>query len=66
MVLKYWSMRIKAKLKQLIEDERGATALEYGLIATGIFLVIVLAVNLYASEMENMYNLIANTIAGEL
>ena len=49
MGLKYWSMRIKAKLKQLIEDERGATALEYGLIATGIFLVIVLAVNLYAS-----------------
>ncbi|MEE9544913.1 MAG: hypothetical protein V3V55_04855 [Rhodospirillales bacterium] len=38
-------MRIKAKLKRLIEDERDATALEYGLIATGIFLVIVLAVN---------------------
>jgi Flp pilus assembly protein TadG len=39
MGLKYWSMRIKAKFKRLIEDERGATAIEYVLICSNSDLI---------------------------
>lgn len=44
------------------KDETGATAIEYGLIASLIFLAIVAAVGVLSGEMTDMYNLISNTI----
>ncbi len=37
-------------------DESGATAIEYALIASGIFLAILLAVNNMASSIQTMFN----------
>jgi pilus assembly protein Flp/PilA len=44
-------------------DDKGATAIEYGLIASLIFLAIIAAVNLLSDEMTDMYNFISNTVA---
>ena len=45
-------------------DERGATAIEYGLIVSLIFVAIVFAVNKFASSTGNMYNMINNHMVG--
>jgi Flp pilus assembly pilin Flp len=37
---------------------------EYGLIVAGIFLAIMSAVNLFASNASAMYNTISSTVAG--
>ena len=42
--------------------ERGTTAVEYGLIVSLIFLAIVTAVNLFASNANTMFQHIGNTI----
>ena len=60
MGLKYWSMQIKAKLKQLIEDERGATAIEYVLIVAFIALVIIAALSALGTDLGNVFNQVAN------
>jgi len=49
-------MRVHEIARRLAKDESGATAIEYGLIATLIFLVIVGAVNLFANEITNTFN----------
>ncbi|MEQ1500577.1 MAG: Flp family type IVb pilin [Myxococcota bacterium] len=41
-------------------DERGATAIEYALIASLIFLAILGAVTLFATNAVNMWNSVAN------
>jgi pilus assembly protein Flp/PilA len=46
------------------KDERGATAIEYGLIVSLIFVAIVFAVNQFASNTGIMFNSIANHFAG--
>ena len=46
----------------LWEDERGGAALEYALLAGGIFLAIVGAITLFIDNLENMYNNIANNM----
>lgn len=51
-----WFCALKAALK----DERGATAIEYALIATLICVAIMGALNLFADEMGNMFNRISN------
>ena len=53
-------MRIKAKLKQLIEDERGATAIEYVLIVAFIALVIIAALSALGTDLGNVFNQVAN------
>ena len=60
MGLKYWSMQIKAKLKQLIEDERGATAIEYVLIVAFIALVLIAALSALGTDLGNVFNQVAN------
>ena len=49
-------------LRRFCTDDRGATAIEYGLIASLIFLAIIAAVNLLSDEMTDMYNTISNAI----
>ena len=43
-------------LKALLADERGATAVEYGLIVSCIFLAIVGGLSLFATNENVMYN----------
>ncbi len=47
-------------------NDKGATAIEYGLIASLIFLAIIAAVNLLSDEMTDMYNFISNTVANAI
>jgi pilus assembly protein Flp/PilA len=54
---------MRKRLNQLGNDETGATAIEYGLIAALIFLVIVSAVNLLSGETINMYNKITSNVS---
>ncbi|MEE9545375.1 MAG: Flp family type IVb pilin [Rhodospirillales bacterium] len=53
-------MRIKAKLKRLIEDERGATAIEYVLIVAFIGLVLIVALGALGTDLSNVFNQVAN------
>jgi len=53
-------------LIRLINNEAGATAIEYGLIAALIFLAIVVSLNTYADSMGNLYNDISNTVSNNL
>ncbi len=50
----------------LIHDENGATAIEYALIATLIVIVIIGAINLLSSDLNNTFNTIANTVTPAL
>ena len=45
---------------RFIRDERGATAIEYGLIAALIAVVIVTAVTAVGTNMQGRFNNIAN------
>ncbi|GGZ20632.1 Flp family type IVb pilin [Asticcacaulis endophyticus] len=49
-------------IKTFIRDERGATAIEYGLICALIFLGIVTAIGSYSEKTDGMYNYIGDTI----
>ena len=53
-------------IQRLKSDQRGATAIEYGLIAALIFLAIVVSINSFSSEMGNMFNTISNALQGVL
>ena len=48
------------------KDESGATAIEYGLIVSLIFLVIVGAVTNFASHFTTVLNTASNAIGGAL
>ncbi|MBL4721916.1 MAG: Flp family type IVb pilin [Alphaproteobacteria bacterium] len=43
----------------LRQDENGATAIEYGLIAAGIAVVIITAISLAGAGLTNTFNAIA-------
>ena len=49
-------------MKGLWKDEAGVTAIEYGLIAALIAVIIITAVALVGTDMRNMFNTIANNI----
>jgi len=44
------------------EDRRGATAIEYGMIASGIVIVIIAALTGYGEQINAQWNWIANTV----
>jgi len=50
------------KLRSFKECESGATAIEYGLIAAGIAIVIIVAVGLIGNSLENTFNSVANAL----
>jgi pilus assembly protein Flp/PilA len=52
-------MKFKNHLVKFLEDESGATAIEYGLICSLVFLAIVAALNNFATKSGVMYNNIA-------
>ena len=46
-------------LGRFVKDEAGATAIEYGLIAAGISIIIIAAVALVGDALEALFNTIA-------
>ena len=46
---------MKALVQKFLKDESGATAIEYGLIAAGIALAIILAVQNLGSTLNNVF-----------
>jgi pilus assembly protein Flp/PilA len=54
---------MSALIRRFLADQRGATAIEYGLICGLIFLVIITAVTLFSSRATAMFEYISSTIA---
>ena len=57
-------MSSAAAVSRLARDDRGATAIEYGLIVALIFLAIIGGLSTFATNENAMYTHISNTIAG--
>jgi pilus assembly protein Flp/PilA len=51
-----------SKLVAFLKDESGATAIEYGLIAAGIAVVIIAAVNTVGTKLNSTFTSIANQL----
>lgn len=51
-----------ATILQFLKDESGATAIEYGLIAAGISVVIIATVNAIGSTLNAKFQYIADTL----
>ncbi|MCW5693205.1 MAG: Flp family type IVb pilin [Pseudolabrys sp.] len=49
-----------AKLLSFFKDESGATAIEYGLIAAGIAVVIIATVNTIGTKINTSFDKISN------
>jgi pilus assembly protein Flp/PilA len=49
-------------IAKFLADESGATAIEYGLIAAGISLAIIAAVNGLGSNLNTMFNSINSSL----
>lgn len=49
-------------MKNLMRDDRGATAIEYGLIAALIAVVIIAAITLLGTDIGNTFNNVANSL----
>jgi pilus assembly protein Flp/PilA len=54
---------MKNLVLRFVKDESGATAIEYGLIAAGISVVIITAVNLVGTNLNGVFNFIAGKLA---
>jgi pilus assembly protein Flp/PilA len=56
-------MAARSFVKRLVADQRGATAIEYGLICGLIFLAIVTGVTAFGNDTTSMMNRIANAVS---
>ncbi len=55
-------MCAKTFIRALLNDQEGATAIEYGLIASLIVIAIIGGVNLFASEAIDMWNGVSTAV----
>ena len=53
---------MKAIIKRFVRDETGATAIEYGLIAAGIALVIIPAVKGVGTHLTTTFTTVSNAL----
>ena len=53
---------LKQKILRFLADQSGATAIEYGLIAAGISLAIIAAVNGLGTTLNNSYTAINTSL----
>jgi pilus assembly protein Flp/PilA len=53
---------MKSVIKSFIKDESGATAIEYGLIAAGIAIAIITAVNGLGTKLSTNFDTISNSL----
>jgi pilus assembly protein Flp/PilA len=56
-------LKAAAMCRQYLDDESGATAIEYGLIVALIFLGIIAGVRSFSNENTNMYMEVQSTLA---
>ena len=49
-------------IKSFLKDESGATAIEYGLIAAGIAIAIITAVNGLGTKLSENFNTISSSL----
>jgi pilus assembly protein Flp/PilA len=50
-------------LKRFANDESGATAIEYGLIAAGISVVIITVVNALGTQLKSTFSVVTSDLA---
>jgi pilus assembly protein Flp/PilA len=50
------------KFAEFVKDESGATAIEYGLIAAGISVVIIAAVQGVGSQLKTVFTSVSNAL----
>ena len=55
-------MQFAKLLKRFARDECGATAIEYGLIAALISVVVITALNTVGTQLETTFNAVATAI----
>ena len=53
---------MKSLISKFFKDESGATAIEYGLIAAGIAIAIITAVNGVGSQQSTTFNTISSSL----
>ena len=53
---------MKNLVARFVKDESGATAIEYGLIAAGIAVVIITAVNLVGTNLVGKFNTVSTAL----
>ena len=54
--------KVIGRLRSLGKDEAGVTAIEYGLIAALIAVIIITAVSIVGTDLRNMFNTIGASI----
>ena len=54
---------IRRILRRFLHDERGATAIEYALIAAGIAAAIIITVNALGVSVKTMWTAVANALS---
>ena len=52
-------------VQRFLRDEKGATAIEYGLIAAGIAIVIVAAVNGVGQQLQTTFGSVSAALASD-
>jgi pilus assembly protein Flp/PilA len=55
---------MKNLFKRFVKDESGATAIEYGLIAAGISVVIITGVRLLGGQISQAFTTVGNALVG--
>lgn len=53
---------MKNLVARFVSDESGATAIEYGLIAAGIAVIIITAVQLIGTRLDETFNAVADAV----
>jgi pilus assembly protein Flp/PilA len=56
-------LTMKNLVTKFVRDESGATAIEYGLIAAGIAVVIIAAVQLVGSNLNKTFSSVASAVS---
>ena len=52
------------KLMRFVKDESGVTAIEYGLIAAAIGLMLVVAMPIISTQLQGVFTAIGNGLSG--
>jgi pilus assembly protein Flp/PilA len=53
---------LKQKIIEFLSDQKGATAIEYGLIAAGISIAIIVAVNGLGTNLNTVFTSVNNSL----
>jgi pilus assembly protein Flp/PilA len=60
------AMKILLTMRAILADSRGATAIEYGLIISLIFLAMMGGVEAFATQLSAVWNTVSSTSAGAM